>query len=98
MEVRVLAIEPQAEPGSFDVVVALGSEQRHFQLVVELVPIGAVLLQIVQDDDALPRFLHGYFAIDVAIRELVARRHNGKPVRLPAVVGRIEALAPVALP
>lgn len=96
MEVRVLAIEPQVEPGSFDVVVALGSEQRHFQLVVELVPIGAVVVQIVQDDDALPRFLHGYFAIDVAIRELVARRYNGKPVRLPAVVGRIET--PVAVP
>ncbi len=32
MDVRVLTIEPQGEAGNFDVVVARGGEQRHFQL------------------------------------------------------------------
>ena len=98
MQVRVLAIEPQADPGNFDVVVARGGEQRHFQLVVEFIPLGAELAQIVQDDEALPQYLHGHFAIDVAIRELVARRHNGESVRLPALVGQIEVPVSVALP
>lgn len=98
MQVRVLAIEPQAEPGSFDVVVARGAEQRTFHLVMELVPLGTEMAQMVQDDDALPQYLNGHFALDVAIRKLVARRYNGKPVRLPAVVGRIEAPEPVVLP
>lgn len=97
MEVQVLTIEPQDEPGTFDVVVARGTEQRHFQLVVEFISLGAELAQTVQDDDALPQYLHGHFAIDVAIRKLVARRYNGQPVPLPAVVGRIDVPVPVVL-
>lgn len=98
MDVRVLAIEPQAEPGSFDVVVAIGEVCRHFGVKVDIVPIDDVELQVVKSDPALIKHLDGHIVIDAAIEKLVARRYNGKPVHLPAVVGRIEAPVPVALP
>lgn len=91
MDVRVLAIEAQAEPNSFDVVVAIGEVCRHFPVKVEIVPIDDVELQVVKNDPALIKHLDGHILIDAAIEKLVARQYNEQTVRLPAVVGRIEA-------
>ena len=90
MEVQVLAIEPQTEPGSFDVVVAIDEVQRHFPIKVESVPIDDIELLVIKGDITFTQQLHGDIGIASAIRKLVARRYNGRSVKLPAVVGKIE--------
>ena len=90
MDVQVLAIEPQDEAGRFTVTVGIGADCGEYTIVVETIQLGDVEAQLIRsDDDTLFRDLHGHMSIEAKIRQLVGQRYYGRPVRLPAVVGKV---------
>lgn len=71
------------------VAVEVGTERRHFTIMVEEQPLGEHHLQVITGAPTLQRELHNDLRLDTAIRKLVGRRYNGNPVTLPTVVGQL---------
>lgn len=91
MDVKVVEIEPTAQPGTYTVVFTIDGTLHEGRYEVKVVPLADVEMRVISSSTAVTDLLHGQVPIDAAISKLVGRRYDGRHVRLPAHVGRITA-------